>query len=310
MEDLKEKRYRLLNLLDRASVRATTWERCLGPGLWRKVKRFLCLPRIYPWHSIKTRLRIRFNIGHQVMMKTFWGYQMLLPSDDVSTFTIYAFGTLGKENEDKMARFLIRNLQSHDIFYNIGANFGFYAFLASEFTEDEIHAFEPLPHAFGFLKHNTNQARILLNNCALSDREGVVSFYPGTVASGGSTMIEAIARTSGWIRPKPMEVISTTIDSYIKTHKAPTILNIDTEGAEQAIINGGRTFFEKEHPTIIMEVWGGDRGKQFSFPAIKALCAFGYKPYKITSEGFLQEVGDALSLINIDKKFNNVVFKK
>ncbi len=304
--DLKEKRRRLLNLLDGASVRAATWERYIGPGVWLKVERLLFMPRIYLRY-----LRARFNFAHQkVTAQTFWGYKMLLPPEDLNAFAIYALGTLGRENEDKLARFLIRNLQPFDIFYDIGANFGFYTFLASEFiSEGEVHAFEPVSHVFAFLKHNTQRhLACILNNCALSDRDGIIPFYLGTIASGSSTMIGDVARATGWNHPKEIEVISTTIDSYVKTHKAPTVLKIDTEGAEYAIIKGGRIFFEKEFPTIVMEVWEEDRGKQFSLPAIQELYALGYKSYTITSEGFLKEVGNAPSLIG--KTFDNVVFRK
>ena len=305
---VEEKKQHYLRLFDKASATASDWEsRYGGPGFLRRLNRAIHMPRLMSY--LLARLGL---VSGSVRVKTFWGYPMLLPGLGSDAFRLYTFGTLGYENEDKLVRFLIKNIQPADIFYDIGASYGFYTYLVSEFvTEGEVHAFEPLPLALHFLQYNTRgNARCVLNNCVLSDQDGFRTFYQGYPSTVSSTMLEKVAETNVWNAYQKTEVISKTLDSYVEHNKKPTLLKIDTEGAEELIIKGGRNFFSKNNPTVVMEVLGGEKGKKFSLPAIRELLALGYMPYTITADGSLEKKAQSDLLSFANDSFDNVVFRK
>ncbi|MDP2641180.1 MAG: FkbM family methyltransferase [Candidatus Yanofskybacteria bacterium] len=295
---LEEKRSHYIQLFNAAAVRATVWEK--RNKIKKASSRTLSfLKRVIPQKTQNKEAR------------TFWGYPLLLPGTGSDAFRLATFGTLGYENEDKLIRFFLRAVQPTDVFYDIGASYGFYTYLALEFiTEGEVHAFEPLTEVFEFLKHNTQEkAQCVLNPCVLSDQEGAVKFYAGYPSGMSSTMVAGVAESNTWNRYKKREVVSLTLDSYLKNHRKPTLIKIDAEGAERLIIKGGRAFFSSSNPTIMMEVWGGKKGKQFSFPAIQQLLWFGYLAYEITPEGWLKQLGYG-ELLPSTSSFDNIVFRK
>ena len=85
---------------------------------------------------------------------------------------LFLNGILSGFGEYKLTKFFIKNLKEDDIFYDIGANYGFYSCLAAEFCK-EVHLFEPIPFIFDNLKNNfKNHQNVFLNNIALSDKKG------------------------------------------------------------------------------------------------------------------------------------------
>ncbi|MDO8470604.1 MAG: FkbM family methyltransferase [bacterium] len=303
---LGEKKRYYLQLFDKASAVAQDWEkRYGGSGFLCRIYRMIHMPRLLTY--LLSRLG---RASQDVRTETFWGYPMLLPGPGSDAFRLSTFGTLGYKNEDKLVRFLITSIQPSDVFYDIGASYGFYTYLASEFiTEGEIHAFEPLPRAFHFLRYNTRgNARCILNNCVLSDRDGLATFYQGYPSTVSSTMLEKVAETNVWNAYQKTEVASTTLDSYVEHHRKPTLLKIDTEGAEELIIKGGRNFFSKNNPTVVMEVLGGEKGEKFSLPAIQELLELGYKAHTIAEDGSLEEKSREDIVSSRTDTFDNLVF--
>ncbi|MBD3208564.1 MAG: hypothetical protein GF370_03870 [Candidatus Nealsonbacteria bacterium] len=69
----------------------------------------------------------------RVKCKTFWGETMctFLPKQKGTFF----FGCLGSPQEIRLIKFLIKNIQEKSIFYDVGANCGFYSLLVSALTE-------------------------------------------------------------------------------------------------------------------------------------------------------------------------------
>src|SRR5690606_38517962 len=88
--------------------------------------------------------------------------------------------------------FFIKHIRPTDVFYDIGANYGFYSLLALQLVPaGEVHVFEPLPDVFERIKQNfPADKRLFLNRAALSDRSGEVDFFSGSESgsSGTSTM--------------------------------------------------------------------------------------------------------------------------
>lgn len=260
-------------------------DRYLGPGLLKKVSRLLKY-RLRYMNYFMSRIRDR---KMSVDAKTFWGRNCILPLPDWDSLSLYYFGTLDLD-EQPLIKFLIKNIKKDTIFFDIGANYGFYSALASEFVETgQIHAFEPHPFTFSYLKKSLNGiGNIVLNQLAVSSGKKRISFYEpvGEYHSGGCTTIYSVARKY-FERPKEIHVNSVTLDDYTKIHPHPSIIKMDIEGGEFDAIEGGKETIRKYHPIIVLEVWGGKKGEEFSINAVERLYELGYKSYKIEADGSL-----------------------
>jgi hypothetical protein len=135
------------------------------------------------------------GIDFKKKIKIFWGDYIYVYLADADASSLYFFNTLYGD-EIKVIKFLIKNFKENDIFYDIGANYGFYTCLAQEFIIDgQIHAFEPNPKIFRLLKENSRLdifKNTFLNEIALSDKTGEAEFYDGEAGrhSGVSSLIK------------------------------------------------------------------------------------------------------------------------
>lgn len=250
--------------------------------------------------------------SRDVLAETFWSRRLTLPSGDWDSRYLYYYGILGRQ-EYPLIKFFIRNLRSNDVFYDIGANYGFYSFLAEELiTEGEIHAFEPSPRVFDYLKRNAREGsgRLFLNQAALSDEAAdQIAFYDsfGSKHSGASTLSKEVAASGLSAGYDRIKVKALTLDEYARTHRKPAVIKIDVEGAEEAVIRGGLHTLAEEGPTVVMEVWSGRIGEELSLKAAERLEQMGYRGYKIDFEGNLKPA-DRTSLSK-SQGIENIVFR-
>jgi FkbM family methyltransferase len=247
------------------------------------------------------------GIDFKKKVKTFWGRDIYVYLADADASSLYFFNTLYGD-EIKVIKFLIKNFKENDIFYDIGANYGFYTCLAQEFIIDgQIHAFEPNPKIFGLLKENSSLdifKNTFLNEIALSDKTGEAEFYDREAGrhSGGSSLI----KHSNFKRYKTIKVKTITLDEYILDHKPPTIMKIDVEGGEPLVLKGALKLLKKYNPMIIMEFLPDDLHRE----AVNILSNNGYRAFKIDSDGNLSIINEKDLLRNDISHEANYVFKK
>lgn len=229
--------------------------------------------------------RLHLILNFPISAKTFWGGVMRVPADRTGTELYY----LHALPEHKLIRYLIRTLKVDDVFYDIGASYGFYAVMTSELiTAGEVHVFEPLPRAFAVLKNNLASYRNAYpSQVAVTKADGPVTFFNVKSFSTQSSTRKAVADTTG-IAYEPLQVAGVMLDTYVKTHKAPTIIKIDVEGGEAGVLRGGEHFIRSFKPVIVMEVWGGEQGKRFSSEAVQLVRSWGYDCYEISDTGELR----------------------
>jgi len=238
--------------------------------------------------------------------KLFWGRKIILNTDDLDASLLIHSGLLYSKSEYSLTKFFIKYLKENDIFYDIGANCGFYSHLAIEFCQ-EVHAFEPLSDVFTYLYKNlSKENNIFLNNLALSDNSASDFLYIRKNQSGVSTLIPDNPKSEIYIKTK---VETDTLDRYSIKHKKPTIIKLDVEGAENLVLEGGIDTIKKYKPTIAMEVRGGERGRNISQKAVKIIKACGY-----TNIYRIDEKGDKEGISCIDfsriNDSDNFIFKK
>lgn len=307
------KRKSALEALEKAEKSIEAYSKEIGPGFSKLFRRLIRFRFPYLLH-LASRFHIRFRPADQ-MTKTFWGRSIHVPSVGVDFLELRAFGLLGGE-ERKLAKFLVKNLTERDVFYDVGANVGFYSLLALEFIGDgEIHAFEPSPHTYPYLEKNTGGSRrpVYLNNFALAQKPGMISFYDlfGGHQSGKSTTVAGVARASSSFYEKK-EVRASSLDEYCKNHRGPTFLKVDVEGAEDSVIAGGIRALQSGHPVVSIEIWRDSEKNKGQLEAAGTLSRLGYTVHRIAENGELEALEriDPENDISALYGFDNFIFKK
>lgn len=251
-------------------------------------------------------VRIAFNkwgVGPgDATTQTFFGRSFCVPLSDINALDIFYAGSL-RPSEGRVTRFLLNALSEGAVFYDIGANYGFYSALAIALGA-RVHAFEPGP-VYAYLARNAAEAT--LNHLALSDTKGVADFFDTSKGhkSGMSTMNQSIA-SSLPIDYIKMSVATDLLDTYVAMHEPPTVIKIDTEGFESKVLAGARTLLAEHAPRIVMEVWG-DEGKENSLAAIALLNEYGYVSYAIEADGSVTPTTIDIEALG---EWNNFVFIK
>lgn len=307
MSDLDIKRADYLKKTEIPAQEAILYERkYVGSGPLHKLRRLIKYKSSYARFIFSKKL----HLSSHDTVKTFWGAPMSVLAADIDAFALRSFSMPGG-NEYKLIRFLIQNLQPTDIFYDVGANYGFYSLLAREFVSGgEIHLFEPLPDIFRLTQKNLGQEQsIFCNRIALSSECGSSAFFSsvGSNASGTSTLVRDVTARKLGTKYQKIIVPSLTLDYYVAQHKKPTILKLDVEGGECMVLDGGRNFLKTYNPLISLEVWGGDRGRQFSTRAIEILYDLGYVSHRIEEDGSITPDRPYFGSIS---DFDNYVFKR
>ena len=286
---------------EKAERGAAPWYTFTNKGIVPRLKRLLFLKEKYLIFTL-----YRLGMKKQVSAQLFFSKRMVLPLSDPNAQRIYFTGTLGAPRERNLTAFLITHLTEHDVFYDVGANFGFYTFLAETIaTNGEVHSFEPNPRVCAYLARNAVGNRVVVNHLALSNRSGTATFFDLVSDSSASSLIRAETRPEAVYAETVVPV--TTLDVYVRDHTPPSLIKIDVEGAERLVLEGGAGVLTRHKPTIILEVWGGERGAKYHASAIVLLESLGYRPFRIERDGSVLPV-TAIDFRTI-RRYENVVFK-
>lgn len=173
----------------------------------------------------------------------YWEHDFVLASD----LSILP-GLLNKTYEKHELDFVKNTLKPGQTFYDIGANFGLYAVLASQIVGPQGHvfAFEPAPETFKNLKTNTSALQnVSCFQCAVGSKDGTLDLYFDSRNPGCSS---ALAVTSG----PSASVTQIKIDSYLLEKKVlpADFVKIDVEGFEWEVLQGMQLAISKN--TVIL----------------------------------------------------------
>jgi FkbM family methyltransferase len=152
---------------------------------------------------------------------------------------------------------LRRLLAPGDVFYDVGANVGFFTLVGARLVgpTGRVVAFEPVPWC----------AQAVAHNIALNAFEHAQIRAEAVGAADGSARLLVVGEAS-WshlestgrhadVRDE-IEVTVVSIDSLVAagTIPPPNVLKIDTEGAELQAIDGARATIAAHRPTIVCEL--------------------------------------------------------
>jgi FkbM family methyltransferase len=236
--------------------RLTEWLKCVRqPALFCKVlyQRFINKPII-------------------VNAQTFWGTRVKVTAKN----EIWLWSMPGAKADIALTEFLIKTINHETVFFDVGANCGFFSRLALELGCRELHAFEPVPFHFRLLQENVRDERAHLNNKALYTRPGGIDI--NATAGGESSIYTAFKKS------KKIFIDTVRLDDYSRDIR-PDLIKIDVEGAEADVIKGGLETLKKYSPKIVMEI-GAKESPLYPLhlEAIDLLKSIGYRPFRLMGE--------------------------
>jgi FkbM family methyltransferase len=176
----------------------------------------------------------------------------------------YWLGTYEYEKQRQIAS----QLRPDSIFYDLGANVGFYTLLAAKrVTVGKVYSFEPLPRNIEYFRKHLELNRVRnaeLLELAVSDVVGSASFREAENSSMGH--LECGGNIS---------VRTATLDSLVLQEKIlpPDVIKVDIEGAELLALKGAYEVFRRFRPAVFLAT----HGQEVHAECVRLLASWRYE---------------------------------
>jgi FkbM family methyltransferase len=177
--------------------------------------------------------------------------------------------------EPDMQRQIAKEISRGGVFYDIGANVGFYSLLASSLIDPgKVYAFEPLPINVSYLRRHlylNRRTNVEVLEVAVCDQEGEASFLREPTGSMGHL------DNHGKLR-----VRTSTLDGLLQAQEIPPpdYIKMDIEGAEFRALIGGRDCFQKYKPSLFLAT----HGREVREDCCKLLHSWNFKVEVVNEE--------------------------
>lgn len=170
----------------------------------------------------------------------------------------YFLGTITGQVEDErpIVRLFDKFLRPGDVFFDVGANIGFYSLYVGPICGQRgaVHAFEAnpalIPHLKRSIEMNAGTSNIHLNAVAVGQRSDEVLRLYDPDRIGNSSFY-----AHGWLnKERWVEVPVVALDDYVRRTGVDRIdaMKIDIEGAELDAFKGMERIFEACAPRVIV----------------------------------------------------------
>lgn len=153
------------------------------------------------------------------------------------------------------------------IFFDIGANTGFYSLVASLAGCDDIRAFEPGPDIAALLQLNINQTlgddqcRIKVFSEAISDSASESYLYYPDDSHGWIESSASLNKDFRSVHVKSVLVRTISLDEHIYKHPVDPalelVIKIDVESLEEKVLSGALKTVQRHRPAIFVEILPG-----------------------------------------------------
>lgn len=158
-----------------------------------------------------------------------------------------------------------RHLQDGMVFYDLGANVGYYTLLGARSVgaSGQVVAFEPLPRNVEFLRRHISIngiENVQVVPAAVVDEEGAVGL------TGTDSPSQARVADKGL-----MTVDARTLDGM--SLPPPDVIKMDVEGAELKVLEGATDLLRRRKPLLLFST----HGKQLESACYEVLADFGYR---------------------------------
>lgn len=168
------------------------------------------------------------------------------------------------------------SLKPESVFFDIGANVGYYSVLASLIMgpNGKVVAVEPSPRIAQVLKENVGReakSPVVIEETAIGAKPGHAYLHFDAKESGASYL----GRDGS--EGEKVEVI--TLDILSERHGLPDVIKADVEGLEGDLLAGGRETLRSGGPAIFMEFapQNFQRSQTSLIDALRDLESIGYR---------------------------------
>ena len=139
------------------------------------------------------------------------------------------------------------------VFIDVGAHVGRYTVALGNRRDVIVLAIEPEQYNFSMLKKNI-ELNHLVNITAINEgaysSSGTIPFFRADLGEGMHSVFEQTKDAT--------QISVDTLDNMVeKTNLVGQVkkIKIDAEGAEVEILKGAKKILEKDHPTMMVEIW-------------------------------------------------------
>jgi FkbM family methyltransferase len=221
-------------------------------------------------------LVVAYGLGAGLRMSMRW-----LPISHAHLGSI-AFGNL----ESSVQEAMLRHVPPGGVFYDVGANLGFFALLGAHMTgaEGRVIAFEPAP----------DNAAAIRQNAEANGLRNVEVVEKAVAAAGGQGRLQVVDDQS-WSKLEEygthpgteqlLDVPVIALDEEIAAGAlpAPDVVKIDVEGAEIAVLDGMARTLAEHRPAIICELH--DTHREF----VEHMRGAGYRVLNLEGPGPVED---------------------
>jgi len=199
-----------------------------------------------------------------------------------------------------MGAILAASLRADGTYVDVGTNRGQVLRDAVRIAPRGRHiAFEPIPSLAAEVTRNFPNADC--RAIALGDRSEVTSFCHFTRLDGWSGLRRYPTVSDALGGPVFIDVQVSTLDAEI-AELTPSIIKIDVEGAERAVLEGGRSVLARARPIVVFE-HVLDAAAMYGDPSEAPwdlLTELGYRIFSLTGDGpFTRSMfADAAGIVN------------
>ncbi len=177
-------------------------------------------------------------------------------------------------SEPEVQTALAQYLRPGMVFYDIGANIGFFSLLAAGIVGENgrVIAFEADPEIAARLR-----LHVMHNGFrTISVEEKAVWSEPSTVFFARTDPAISPDRGLGHVvsnrADDTIQVDAVTLDEYVQSVPAPDFLKCDVEGAEVEVFRGAQRLLAEKRPAILCEMHSDENRRVL----IKEFARFGY----------------------------------
>ena len=138
------------------------------------------------------------------------------------------------------------------VFFDIGANIGYYSLLTAKLVGVQgcVVAFEPLVRNVALLSRHTqlNHANnVTIVPCACAESSGIQEFSLGDNSALGHLVVDGVNTAHTIIVP------TIRVDEYVdRSGLEPNVMKIDVEGSELSVLKGSSLTLERCRPWVLL----------------------------------------------------------
>jgi FkbM family methyltransferase len=153
--------------------------------------------------------------------------------------------------EPHMQKLIEQEVKPDTVFFDVGANVGFYSLLASTLVgPGKVLAFEPLPGNIAYLERHlmlNAVGNVEVFELAICDEVGAAFFEQEETGAMGRLQDKGSLR-----------VATATLDSLLQEQKIapPNYIKMDIEGAEPRALIGAEFCFQRHKPVLFLATHG------------------------------------------------------